>query len=309
MEKRTFSLVGWGLAVGIVGSYLAQYVVGFFVGIFLSFTGPVMLDSPAFWAVFYLGIYCVIYGVGILSVWLFTMKLPSTTPRWNPMSIEKSLLLIVVVFVIGMGAADILDSIGRSVHNSFYFILHRDYEDVLGESFSMIPQWVLFLITCVFAPVCEELIYRKFVIDKLRPFGDKVAILYSGLAFGLFHLNFQQFFYTAVLGMLWAYVYLKTNKIWHVMLLHSLMNFFGGMLFSINNAFFGYENAAVMYYGITLAFWIVGGCLAVSLRKKVSLTKPTQLSVPINGKLVVNNAGTIVFIACCGALFAWNLIQ
>ena len=61
------------------------------------------------------------------------------------------------------------------------------------------------------APIVEELIFRKILLDKVRRFGDIPAILITGIAFGLFHMNIAQMFYTTVLGFIFAYVTIK-NK-------------------------------------------------------------------------------------------------
>ena len=42
--------------------------------------------------------------------------------------------------------------------------------------------------------------FRKLLIDRIVPFGQRVAVVVSGLAFGLFHGNFYQFFYAFSLG-------------------------------------------------------------------------------------------------------------
>ena len=74
------------------------------------------------------------------------------------------------------------------------------------------------------APVFEELIFRKLLLDRLRPFGDRCAILLCGVAFGLYHVNLGQFFYAAALGMVLAGIVLKTGKIWHSMVCHAALN-------------------------------------------------------------------------------------
>jgi membrane protease YdiL (CAAX protease family) len=82
----------------------------------------------------------------------------------------------------------------------------------------------------------EELIFRKWLVDRLSPLGGTTTILISGLFFGLFHGNLDQFFYAALIGAFLAYIYLNTGKIWHTMLIHAVLNFFGGVLPTIFTA-------------------------------------------------------------------------
>ena len=87
-----------------------------------------------------------------------------------------------------------------------------------------------FVFSVLLAPVLEELFFRKILIDRAIVFGDKTAILLSGLLFGLFHGNFYQVFYAFGVGCVLAYVYIRTGKIWYSISLHMAVNFFNGFL-------------------------------------------------------------------------------
>jgi membrane protease YdiL (CAAX protease family) len=76
----------------------------------------------------------------------------------------------------------------------------------------------------ILAPIVEEFIFRKFLIDRTYRYGEWVAILTSGLMFGLFHGNLAQFFFTTLIGGLFAYIYIRTGKIWYTIALHMTMN-------------------------------------------------------------------------------------
>ncbi len=78
---------------------------------------------------------------------------------------------------------------------------------------------------CICAPIFEELIFRKLLIDRTVKYGEGISIALSGVLFGLFHGNFEQFFYACFLGMFFGYIYIKTGKIRYTMLLHFLVNF------------------------------------------------------------------------------------
>ena len=55
------------------------------------------------------------------------------------------------------------------------------------------------------------------------------AVLISGIAFGLVHGNFYQFFYAAGIGMLLGYVYLRTGNVLHTIGLHMCINMVGSV--------------------------------------------------------------------------------
>ena len=76
----------------------------------------------------------------------------------------------------------------------------------------------------ILAPIVEELIFRKFLIDRTYRYGEWTAILTSGLMFGLSHGNLAQFFFTTLIGGLLAYIYIRTGKIWYTIALHMTLN-------------------------------------------------------------------------------------
>ena len=92
------------------------------------------------------------------------------------------------------------------------------------------PIWLIFICVVILAPIVEELIFRKLMIDRLSVYGDKAAIIFSSIAFGLMHGNLYQFFYAALLGALFGYVYTKTHDVKYTILMHTLVNFLGSIV-------------------------------------------------------------------------------
>ena len=89
------------------------------------------------------------------------------------------------------------------------------------------------IVVGILAPIFEELIFRKLIIDHLGKYGTFLAIVVSGLFFGLFHGNFQQFFYAAGLGFLFAFIYSKTGKIHLTIILHMMINTISSLVSSL----------------------------------------------------------------------------
>lgn len=87
---------------------------------------------------------------------------------------------------------------------------------------------VVFLV--IVGPIFEEWLFRKQLIDHTRKYGEKTAILLSGLAFGLFHMNLFQFFYAFLLGLMFGYIYMRTSKLRYSTAMHMIINFNGGVL-------------------------------------------------------------------------------
>jgi len=87
---------------------------------------------------------------------------------------------------------------------------------------------VLFMVIC--APLIEEYVFRKLIVDRTIKYGQGVAVLLSGLMFGLFHGNLNKFVYAFALGVFLAYLYVKTGNLKITIALHMIINFFGGVV-------------------------------------------------------------------------------
>ncbi len=84
---------------------------------------------------------------------------------------------------------------------------------------------VLYFITVVIcAPVFEELLFRGFLLTKLRRFGSWFAIIASGIVFGLYHQNHYQFFFAAAFGILTGYIALRTQSVIPGIIAHVFLN-------------------------------------------------------------------------------------
>lgn len=89
---------------------------------------------------------------------------------------------------------------------------------------------VTFLYMVICAPILEEYIFRKLIVDRTVKYGQGVAIVLSGLMFGLFHGNLNQFAYAMLLGMFLAFLYVKTGNLKITIGLHMCINFMGAVI-------------------------------------------------------------------------------
>lgn len=90
------------------------------------------------------------------------------------------------------------------------------------------PLKVLFMV--ILAPLIEEYVFRKQLIDRTRRYGEKSAVFLSALLFGLFHENLFQFFYAFLLGWVFGYIYIRTGRLRYTVLMHAIVNFLGSVV-------------------------------------------------------------------------------
>lgn len=85
------------------------------------------------------------------------------------------------------------------------------------------------LMTAVFAPLCEEILFRGIFMGYFFPRDKVFAVFFSGLIFGLVHFHSGDIFLTLLLycslGWILAYYYNKTNNLFVTITIHFLNNF------------------------------------------------------------------------------------
>ena len=181
------------------------------------------------------------------------------------------------------------------------------------------------------APVVEELLYRKMLIDRIAAYGDGVSVVVSGLLFGLAHGNFSQFFYAFGLGALFAYVYIKTGHIGYTIGFHMFFNLIGGVFtVELNKGLmevrdpagmvarleqiFGVDlgpvvplvcNALLTLYLVMSVVCAVGGLVILISRRKEIVFRPGEKPMVWGRRFsaVVLNPGVILYLLLCAGLF------
>ena len=114
------------------------------------------------------------------------------------------------------------------------------------------------------APIIEEFIFRKLLIDKISTHGEGIAIITSAMLFGLMHGNLGQFFLAFFIGLVFATIYTKTRNIKYTMCLHFMINTIASLpeIFML----FGIDISIAWYIGIG-ALVLVGIILTIIFRK------------------------------------------
>lgn len=98
---------------------------------------------------------------------------------------------------------------------------------ILEDEILSAPNILTVAVVVVIGPIAEELIFRKALIDRLGKYGEKMALIISSVAFGVFHGNFDQLFYATLIGFICGFVYIKTGRLVFSCIIHMLINFFG----------------------------------------------------------------------------------
>ncbi len=131
-------------------------------------------------------------------------------------------------------------------------------ESALEQLVTAAPLWQTLLFACLLAPIGEELIFNTLLHCAL-PFGEKQAILFTALTFGLFHGNLYQFFYAFLVRLVLSQLYLASGRMAPCMLLHGVINVLGS---AAGQLVLDAGEKATAAYGLTLILVaVLGGML------------------------------------------------
>ena len=97
--------------------------------------------------------------------------------------------------------------------------------DLVNEVIMSASVWMQILTAVILAPICEELLFRGIIYKRVEySYGFWPAAIVSSLIFGAMHGNISQFIYASALGMLFAFAYRKSGKLWVCILMHLIAN-------------------------------------------------------------------------------------
>lgn len=169
------------------------------------------------------------FAITIITIYMTAFPLLALSLRKVPRLVIRPHKMGIGVFISCLCMMAGLALIGTLIGAPIHLILTAPFasEDTTDLAKIILSSTLIerILVTAVLAPVFEELIFRKLLIDRTIKYGQTLSIFLSGLLFGLFHGNFQQFFFATLIGMLFALVYIRTGRIRYSILLHAAMNF------------------------------------------------------------------------------------
>ncbi len=221
--RRQISRICWAYTAFLAVSTAAQL----FFAILLQVLTLIFGEGRALTRAALLASEVGLYGIAFpVFAWLMG-KIPSCEMR-EKKKIRFGEFLGLLVFCYGLTYLGSL--IGNFFMEAATILSGTDYSNPVDAMVGSTDLDMIFLTAVLIAPVMEELMFRKYFIDRMVPYGQKTAVILSGLFFGLFHGNFYQFFYAVILGMVFAWLYSSTGRIRYNILLHMLINLMGGVL-------------------------------------------------------------------------------
>ena len=316
--RRQYATVGLSVMILTFATIAGQVVFT----MVCSAISKEFLSSPWFQ---WLASFVPLYGIALPLMWLLLRRVEPCKPEKQRFGAGHWLIF----YVIATGCMMLGSIIGNGLMSFLNGLTGNDVGNGLESTLNAAPLWQTFLFTVIAAPIGEEFIFRKLLVDRMRRFGELPAVLLSGLLFGLFHGNFYQFFYTFMLGVLLAYLYVRSGKIHLCMMMHALVNLVGGVLTTwitdhldtdLLNSLPAAERMtyigehllpylSLMLYNVWMFGCLIAGIALVIVRRKK--TKLLPAVVPVSRQSLWKDGifswGMILAYCACGLLFVISL--
>ena len=119
--------------------------------------------------------------------------------------------------------------------NVITMLFSTNYVLEIRSDLSIISVPLQLICIAVVPAVLEEFMFRGVFAGYYREKGILTAALLSGLVFGLFHLNFNQFGYAFALGVAFALLLEGTGSIFYGMFAHFLINGFSVIITALSD--------------------------------------------------------------------------
>lgn len=338
LMKKSYSKYALSAAIYLITVVAVQLLIIRVIGKFLpeSFTGGSVFT-------FLFGLIIPEYVIGFPVLTLIVRKMDKKTPEKN----KLGFMGFAVCFLLCCGLCGTGTVVGFIVNRvlTLPFGVSANNSNLLANlMLGSAPFWRILTIG-ILAPIFEELIFRKFLIDRTVKYGEWVAIISSALMFGLFHGNFSQFFYATGMGAVFAYVYIRTGKVWYSIVYHMIFNLSASIIGVGLAGLIDFDKVAEMsdmaqkvasnpadtalqaeytkilgeviptilpYYGwmgLCFVMTLIGIVIwIIVLVKKKIVIKKSEAQVEKGMKFAWGNIGMIIFILATLGLFVYNYL-
>ncbi len=316
--RRTYSWIGVCFVVLLVVATAAQL---FTAQLMVWLLGEHNAISSAPWWI-WVASTVPMYLLAFPLCFLMLRRLPSDAPEKRSLG-KRQLLALIPIAVCVMYFGNVIGSIlslllsGGTAQNAVAELAMDDHP-------------LKYVMMVLVAPVFEELLCRKALLDRVRHHGEFLSAVMSGVVFGLLHQNFYQFFYAFALGLLFARLYLQSGRIGIPILFHMGINFLGAVvapavlnlldmpaLESLMGGNVSVESllailpgyaVLMLYSGAMLGLSVFGLVLLIRFRCAI-VWQSFEPSVPwkVALKPALFNVGMVVYMVLCAATFVWSL--
>lgn len=140
----------------------------------------------------------------------------------------------------------------------------------------------------IIAPICEELLFRGAIMKALMRSGrtPKSAIIISAVIFGVIHINPAQIPFAFLIGLVFGWLYYRTNSLLPVIIGHIVNNSFGVLHMALTGS-----EKTITEDMVSEPIWVLGTIAFIGFAVLVfTALKLERILPPVPAQSVYNNA-------------------
>lgn len=124
----------------------------------------------------------------------------------------------------GLSIAMIANYVSNMTIGVFDWFGINAYVDINYECDNVLEIILFYATVSILPALVEEFAFRGVILSIFRKHSDSLAILISGVMFGLMHGNFTQIPFALVVGLILGFITVKTNTLVPAIIIHFLNN-------------------------------------------------------------------------------------
>lgn len=228
-QKKEIARVSIATGLAVIGFTVLSFVLALLLHLMPWFTnnyGKNDAFSVCFDAIYSM----IIIGVPFLCAYLFLKKrgnikeLPLGTPKNG-----TAFILLIFAGLMACLVGSYLSSMLGNIVEGFFGISFTMPDDGVKLTSPAIILIYVFR-TALIPALIEEFSVRGVVMQSLRKYGDRFAIIMSALVFALMHGNMVQIPFAFVAGIAIGYAVIATGTMWTGVIIHFINNFISIMM-------------------------------------------------------------------------------
>ncbi len=262
LQKKSVRSVSNKVGLFVTAYFLSMYILSIAIRVITQITQVPNTNETEFFLQ-------IIYSVGA-SLIPGVIFLLATKDRVSDILtktfVKPTTLFPVLMF--GMGVAMLANLAAGIFDNNISLFNLKNYATQDTEGTTVI-EFIMSVISTALVPAfAEEFAFRGLALNYLRKHGDAFAILTSSLLFGAMHGNTTQIVFAFLLGLIFAFVDVKTNSIIPSVIIHFINNFYAVLSNTlVSNKVVSEEYSNIICIGLITAFSFLGLLSAIYLSK------------------------------------------
>ena len=184
-------------------------------------------------------------GIALIVASLVGTRLSNSTVKNNVGKLKVDYTAYIVCGLLLFSMFFVLGDLNNLVISLFERFGYKQTETVM-PSLSPINLILVIISVCLLPAVFEEYIFRGCILNGLKVFGERKAILISALFFAFYHMSPSKTAYQLVVGLIFGFVAVKYKSILPTIIIHFLNNLY----IILNYYFWGFAPENGLKWGL-----------------------------------------------------------